>query len=371
MKIIIKREILIQALSLVSPILQKTNETILSSSLFEAKDNKLYIKATNYEVSFCGSFPATIEKEGHICLDAIKLLTIAKNTQEEEITIHKKENNWVDVEYTNGSFKLSGIDANDYPEIVFDTLENNFTLSSDQIKQTIDQLFFAISDNEARRNLMGLNLRIQDGKLHWTSADSFRVGYTHFPIEENNVQEASIIIPRKSLVDMKRILATITSDVQISFDENSFQIEVDDIYFKSKLINGEYPNLTTLLAKQNPYTVEIPCRQLKHAIYQMQALVDNQITVVVKITLEEGKLIVETQKLETAEGRQEISIAYNEDSVPIGVNAKFLLDIISVLETAGEENLQMSFEGSLQPIIFSSSQWDNFISLLMPVKIKW
>src|SRR3989339_1490196 len=177
MKIRVEKQVLQEALSLIQAIANKaTSEAYIASVLIKTKQGGILLRATNYEVTFEGGFPAEVLEEGEICLNSTKLFNLVRNFQGLEIEFNSTPQNWVFLTSGNSQVKLPGIDPEMYPPIEFKELECHFKFDSSLLKTAIERTYFAIGENESRKNLMGLNLEIIGSqRLRWMGADAFRI----------------------------------------------------------------------------------------------------------------------------------------------------------------------------------------------------
>ncbi len=373
MKIRIQKNILLEALQLILSISPKaTSLQAIGNLLIETDANQVIIKATNFEVTFLGSFPAIIEKEGKACIQTAKLHNLARNFIASEVVIEATKQNWVLLQNGNTSLKLPGIDPDAFPPIEFKQLEQNFVLPSEELKLAIDRTLFAIGENESRKNLMGLNLEVIEPKsIRWMGADAFRIAQAITDLESEITAKGNIIIPKKSLNEVKRILDYAQGPIQLSFDENTFQIEAGKIYFKTRLIEADYPNLERILTAMGATEVEVPKGELTRAVRILNTLYDGDPNAVMKLTFMQDQIIVESQKLENGEGVDRIYCPYAGEEISIGLNIQFVLEALQVFESASEETILFNFSGSVQPFFIRTHAWPQFKTVLMPVKIKW
>ncbi|MDH5560695.1 MAG: DNA polymerase III subunit beta [Deltaproteobacteria bacterium] len=373
MEINIKKDILIEALQLIINISHKsTTEPIINHVFFETFDNRLLtIKATNYDNSFSGDFEAEIINPGKICLNTSKLYNLVREFSDSKIQIKTTPQNWVFIINGNTKIMLPGIEPDQFPLIDFLELDNPLNIPSSLIKDSIDRTFFSIGENESRRNLMGLNLHfIKPNQICWQGADAFRISHDITEVKGENYQ-GNIIIPKKSLIEIKKILEYHNNDLQISFNENIFQINAGNIRFKTRLIEAAFPNLENIINSEGPIGIKINRKELINSLKILYRISDDDLNSVVKLTISNGKVLLESQKLEFGEGNDVILCDYEGEEISIGVNIKFFLDGLQVFDNSSDKQINIKIKDSLSPIILKNEEWGNYKTILMPVKIKW
>lgn len=373
MKIRVEKQVLQEALSLIQAIANKaTSEAYIASVLIKTKQGGILLRATNYEVTFEGGFPAEVLEEGEICLNSAKLFNLVRNFQGMEIEFHSTGQNWIFLSCGNSKVRLPGLDPETYPPIEFKELNNPFAFSGSLLKAAIDRTLFAIGENESRKNLMGLNLEIlSNQKLRWMGADAFRISQLITEPDQPVAAKGNIIIPKKSLLEIKRIIDFSTGDFQISFDENVFQLFSSQIKFKTRLIEADYPNLDSLLSQEAPIKLALPKEELLHAVRILNTLTDDDHNAVMKLTLTDGEALVESQKLEYGEANDRIPCEYHGETFSIGLNIQFFLDALHAFDSAADKMVTLHITGPVAPMALTTASWENYKTILMPVKIKW
>ena len=373
MKIRIKKSILLEALQLVVSISPKaTTQQVTNNVLIEAKGSKVIFKATNFDLTFLGQFEANVEEEGSICIQTSKLYNLARNFQTEEVYFESNQQNWVFLTSGNTEVKLPGMDPQAFPPIEFSQLAQSFSIKANQLKTTIDRVLFAIGENESRRNLMGFNLEVINSKqISCKGADAFRISHNLVTFEEDISAQGSIIIPKKSLAEIKKIIEKVNDHVNIYFDENTFQLETETIKFKTRLIEADYPNLTTILDTVGPNQIELPKQEFLRAVRILNTLTDDDSNAVMKLTLKPDHVLIESQKLDMGEGQDVIYANYEGEELSIGLNIQFLIDAIQAFDSCPDKTVTLQITGAIQPLFLVSQAWPEFKTVLMPVKIKW
>lgn len=377
MEIYIEKNILLEALQLIiniSP--KKTSEPIINNVLLETDDSggnqMLQVKATNYESSFQGRFPCEITKPGRICVSTNKLFNLVKEFWDNRIFINATPQNWVFLTSGNSKVKLPGVSPDHFPVIEFKELHKSVEIPGAFLKSAIDLTYVAIGENESRKSLMGLNLEIvNQDMIHWTGADAYRIcqfqSSLTVPVEESG----NIIIPKKSLVEIKRIIDFSDDTLSVSFDDNTFQIITDSVKFKTSLIEAEYPNLNSLINTPILNPLQVSKLEIINAVRILNTVTDSDSNSIMKISIQTGKMILESQKMEFGEGNDEISCDYTGEDMSIGLNIRFFLDALQIFEASGDETIQMGISGPEAPITLYCDEWTNFKTILMPVRIQW
>ncbi len=374
MEISINRNTLLEALQLAVNISPKTtSDPIVNNILIETLgENEIIIKATNHENSVYGEFEAKVTSPGKICVGTSKLFNLVRELKDNSLAIDSTPQNWVYITSGNSKIKLPGVEPDQFPTIEFKAMEREFSLSPDILKNAIDRTFFAVGENESRKNLMGLHLQIESSRLiSWTGADSFRISQYNTESDESSLVDSSIIIPKKSLLDIKKVLDLSDDKIVLSFDDNIFQVFSGPVKYKTRLIEAEYPNLDRLVNGQSIYSVMLPKFELLNAVRILSTITEGDPKSVMKLTFQDGRVTLESQKLEFGEGNDVIFCDYTGEEMAIGLNIRFFLDAIQAFDSTNDDNVILNFTKPEAPFIIQCQEWDNYKTVLMPVRIQW
>ncbi len=374
MKLNINRITLLEALQLavnISP--RTTSDPIINNILIETlSNNGISIKATNHENSVYGEFDAEISETGSICVGTAKFFNLVRELREDNVQISSTPQNWVYISCGNSKIKLPGVEPDKFPAVEFKQQEREFSLPQIILKNAIDRTFFSIGENESRKNLMGLNLQIiSQNSIRWTGADSFRICQFNTELGESLSPDGNIIIPKKSLPEIKKVLEYGEEEVKVSFDDNIFQIFSNQIKYKTRLIEAEFPNLDRLVNTPSKHEILVPKRELHNSVKILNTISEGDQKSVVKLMFQEGRVSLESQKLEFGEGNDVIFCDYSGEEMSIGLNIRFLLEAIQAFESAENENIMLCITKPEAPFIIQSDEWDNYKTVLMPVRIQW
>lgn len=374
MKITINKEILVNALQIITPITDKSSsKPILSNFLISCEEgatDEVNFSATDYEISIKGGFPAQVTQGGSVCISAKMVLEVCREFLSEEIEIESDDQLWVT--FTGGSAKLRlpSVDVGLYPQMENLDLPHKFKIGSKELKKCIDLTLFAAQTNESRKNLMGVNLSFPNGaKAKWTATDGHRLAQVENEVEAVALDSPpEIIIPRKALVEMQKVLEKVDDEVAISFDERSLLLSTSKVVLSTRLIEGKFPNVDQVIPKDNDKSVMINRERLINALKIIAVMSDDKIKPV-KISLDENSMKVESEHAESGEAQNQVPVEYKGEAMNIGFNARYLLDVLGVVSHG--ESVKLELKGPLSPCLIRVPDDATFLSVIMPLRIEW
>lgn len=378
MEITIKKDILISALQIINSITDKSSvKPILSNFLLKTLDEEngidgescVEFSATDYEISIIGKFPAEIEEHGSVCISARKVFEICREFQGEEIHIKSTEQLWIHVTSGPSQLKLPAIDVGLYPQTVLEELPEKVATTASDLKRFIHTTLFAAQTNESRRNLMGVCLTILDqSTTRWLATDGHRLAQVVGAASSTDSHEVSeVIIPRKALQEVSKAIDLFKDSLEISFNDRTLQFISPLFTIKTRLIEGKFPNCDPIIPKDNELCVIVDRERLMSSL-KIVSLISSEKLKPVKMTITSDKLVLESEKAEYGEVSDEIGVEYSGEEFQIGFNAKYLLDVLNVLNG---ELIRLELKNSMSPCVIKDPADESFLSVIMPLRIEW
>lgn len=370
MEILINREYLREALQKIIPVIDKSaTKPILSNFLLKtSKDGTVEFSATDHELSIVESFPAQIIAEGKICINARRIHDICRELQGEEVHIRSTEQLWIHITSGKSELRLPSVEVGLYPNTVLEDFPEKLIIDSETLKKCIDQTLFAAITNESRKNLMGVALSLVENKqVRWLATDGHRLAQLLQPVEQATFTEVSeVIVPRKALTEVRKVTDSFGEKVEISFDDRSMQFKGAQIAFKTRLIEGKFPNCDPIIPKSSAISVVVNRDALIRSL-KIVSSISNEKLKSVKMTLSQGKMKLESEKADYGEVEDQLDVEYDASDFQIGFNSRYLLDVLNVL--TGSE-IRMEFNTNVSPCLVKDPSDATFLSVIMPLRIE-
>lgn len=375
MEINLKREAFSSTLQNINSVVDKStssNKPILSNFVIRTMDgevSKVEFSSTDYELSLVERVEAEITEPGSICVNAKKVFDIVKELQGEDVKIRSTEQLWIHITCGSSEMRLPSVEVGLYPQTVLEDLPQSVTISVDDLKQCIDMTLFAAITNESRRNLMGVCLSsTSDQQTRWLSTDGHRLAQILKSVDDLNFSEdQEVIVPRKALTEVRRTADLFGQTVVISFDERVMQFTGGRISFKTRLIEGKFPNCDPIIPKDNTMEIIVNRESFINSLRIVSSISSEKLRPV-KLLISQGVLKLESEKADYGEVVDEIEIGYEGDPFQIGFNSRYLLDVLSVIES---EDIKLECKNSMSPTIIKSTVDESFLSVIMPLRVEW
>jgi len=375
MEINLKREAFSSTLQNINSVVDKStssNKPILSNFVIrtmEGEVSKVEFSSTDYELSLVEQVEAEITEPGSICVNAKKVFDIVKELQGEDVKIRSTEQLWIHITCGSSEMRLPSVEVGLYPQTVLEDLPQSVTISVDDLKQCIDMTLFAAITNESRRNLMGVCLSsTSDQQTRWLSTDGHRLAQILKSVDDLNFSEdKEVIVPRKALTEVRRAADLFGQTVVISFDERVMQFTGGRISFKTRLIEGKFPNCDPIIPKDNTMEIIVNRESVINSLRIVSSISSEKLRPV-KLLISQGVLKLESEKADYGEVVDEMEIGYEGDPFQIGFNSRYLLDVLIVIES---EDIKLECKNSMSPTIIKSTVDESFLSVIMPLRVEW
>ena len=347
---------------------------ILSNIIISAKENGLTLSSTNLDIYCSDSLNAEVTNAGEISVSAITFYEIVKrlpNGSEIQATFDSDSSSLI-LRCGRSKFALTTMETDDFPTISESDLSIKFILSSTELMRMIDKTKFAISNEETRYYLNGVFLHKAEKNsieiLRAVATDGHRLAQYDIPLPQGAEELTGLIIPKKTVHELRRILDDSSGDIAIEMNENKIKFSFNNLNIISKVIDGTFPDYTKVIPSNNDKTFTTNNDELKRAIDRVSAVAINEETKskAIKLSIESNKILLSVDSLSKGSANEEIDIEYDKEKVEIGFNSKYLVDICNEID--GDE-VCISLLDSISPAIILDKTDENLFFVLMPMRI--
>ena len=347
---------------------------ILSNIVLSAENNELSLSSTNLDIFCSDKIDAEIVTSGEISVPAITFFEIVKRlpSGSDVILSMADEDTELVLKCGRSKFNLSTLKTEDFPILSDKDLSTNFVISADELSRMIDKTKFAISNEETRYYLNGIFFHKAESNsikfLRAVATDGHRLAQYDIPLPQGADEITGIIIPKKTVFELRKVLDDADGDVSVSLNENKIKFSFNNLKIISKVIDGTFPDYTKVIPQNNDKKFKTNNSELKNAIDRVSAVAINEETKskAIKLTIENNKLNLSVESQSKGSAKEEIDISYNNEKVDIGFNSRYLLDICN--EVDGDE-IDVNLLDSISPAIILDKTDENLFFVLMPMRI--
>ncbi|OAV44336.1 DNA polymerase III subunit beta [Lewinella sp. 4G2] len=342
---------------------------ILEDFLFKIEGSTLTIAATDLETSVITSIEVNADGDGTVAVPAKILIDTLKALPQQPITFSVNMDTFgIEITSAYGKYKLAGENGEDYPDIPTPEEADEVSLSALALLEGINKTLFATSTDELRPAMTGVFFQVDFSKLVMVATDAHKL--VKYAVSDITGEVTSqFIIPKKALNLLKGALPSTDEQVQVNFDKANAFFTFGDTKMACRLIDARYPDYNAVIPVDNPNELMISRSDLQQSLKRI-VIYANKTTNQVILNIADGSLTVSAQDLDFSnEATEQLSCTYDGEPLTIGFNAKFLVEMLGVLE--GEEvRLEMSTAtraGILVPTEQNAGQ--DIMMLVMPVML--
>jgi DNA polymerase-3 subunit beta len=372
MKFIINSQALLKKLQFLSGVINTNNTLpILDDFLFDLNDTTLNITATDLETTLIMTLePSMADESGKVTIPAKLLLDFLKYLPDAPITFNIDTNTLaIEILSTEGKYKLTGHNADDYPELPLLDETTSFEISSSILGAGITKTVFATGNDELRPAMGGVYFDIMPDFITFVATDAHKLVRYRRNDAKSGIS-TSFIIPRKPLNVLKSLLALEDVNVQVEYNVTNAAFAYNGVKLFSRLIEGRYPAYEAVIPKDNPNRLIVDRGLFISSVKRLSPFA-NQSTHQVRLRINGQELLMNAEDIDYSnEGVERLACTYSGDDMEIGFNSRFLLEMVNNLETP-EICFQLS--GPTRAGIIVPSNYDNpdedILMLVMPVML--
>ncbi len=370
MKFTILQNDLINALQIISGVVPTRSTTpILESILFDLDNNTLKITATDLEVSITTEVnPQEVNESGSIALPAKVLTEMIRSLPEIPIHFDLDENNRMKITTDKGVYQIAGISKENFPEMPVLSNERDVEISSDVLSRMFSKTIFAVSSEELRPALMGVFMQIMSDEFRMVATDGHRLAKIvdkSFRYDENPIR---MIIPSKAVqIALKNFNGE--DAIKMVIDDSGLRFNFKKTTLYTRLVEGEYPDYERVIPRDNDKKLTVN-RNLLISSVRRVSLFSSALTHQIRFSVKPGKLEVCSEDIDIGgEAREELDVEYEEESMEIGYNAQYVLDILKQIDT---EEVIFLLKSSVKATLITpmtQGKEETFLMLIMPIKL--
>ena len=370
MKIVIKKEILLEGLNKVSKALSTKNLVpALAGIKFDLTKKGLTLTASDNDIIIQNFIPKDkdnmeIDEEGSIIIQGKYILDIIRKISTDKINLEVFDDSKLTITTDNSEYNLNGINKKEYPNINLEESKNFIKIDGEEFKNMISQTAFAVSSDESRPQLTGINFKITGDELECNATDSYRLARKVLKLKENATESYNIIIPGKNIVEFSKIIND--EEVELHIFNNKVLFKTENLLFQSRLINGSYPNTANLLPNESMLKIVVNINDLYNVIDRVSTLTSDKEKNIVTLETEEETLIMRSSNVEIGRIEEKMPIKKeNNEEIKISFSAKYMMDALKSL-TGLEATI--SFVGEISPIIIKDKDDERITQLVLPIR---
>lgn len=362
------RETLLRGLQSVTGIVERKHTLpILSNVLMEGRDSRFSFLATDLEIQIqAETGPVTIENDFQTTCSARKLHDILRALPEgTQIGLDQQDGKLL-LKAGRSRFTLQTLPAEDFPRFpLADGGERRVEMPQKTLRHVINQVQFAMAQADIRYYLNGMLLVLGGGEIKVVATDGHRLSFSKAALAGNEGGEQDVIVPRKTVLELQRLLAESDDPVQVEVGKNQIRFRFGNIVLDSKVVDGKFPDYTKVIPTGYRNRFRIDRLTLLQAL-QRAAILSNEKVRGVRMVLTKDSLKLISTNAEQEEAQEELEVQYDGAALDIGFNVGYLVDVLSHLES---KEVEWALGDSSSSALITVPDDPGFQYVVMPMRI--
>lgn len=361
------RDTLLRPLQVVSGIVERRHTLPILANILIRKDGEnVSFLSTDIEVQI--TTKAAIGSGGESAATTVaarKLLDILRALPESGDVALTLANKRMTVQSGKSRFALQTLGAEEFPTVAqAEHYSATVTLPQKTLKHLFNMVHFSMAQQDIRYYLNGLLLVLNGSNVIAVATDGHRLAFCQVETDQT-FEKQEVIIPRKTILELQRLLEENDEPVQVEIAPNQVKLTFADIELISKLVEGKFPDYTRVIPKGYKNSFTLDRDQLLRSL-QRAAIMTSDKFKGVRCIISPGSMKVSSTNADQEEAVEEIEIDYGGDSVDIGFNVTYLLDVLNNLKC---EQVTVSLGDANSSALITIPDNPDFKYVVMPMRI--
>jgi DNA polymerase-3 subunit beta len=367
------QENLARGLSIVSrAVATRSTLPILGNIKLETDEGRLKLSATNLEIGIHCWIGAQVHEEGATTIPARLLSDFVNSLPPDRIDMNLNTRiQALHLQCARFTANIKGLDAQDFPLIPTAGADHTVQIDPELLREMVNQVAFAAATDESRPILTGVLATFEDQTLTMAAADGFRLSVRTEAIGSRADGKLEVIIPARALNELSRVLGDETDPVQVTVTANQVVFHMATVELVSRLIEGNFPDYHQIIPSRYDIRAKMPTQELLKAV-RIAALFARDAANVVRLDLTPGpeltpgRIVVTSSADQVGDNVGEVDAIIEGEAAVIAFNAKFLIDVLSVL---GTEEVALEMTTASSPGVLKPVGKEGFLHVIMPMHL--
>lgn|GEM_PF-5470572 len=319
--------------------------------LFEGAWGKTFVTASDGDSTLTLRVPVREEWSGKFCINAARTLEILKQLEDEdvELEIQKLEEDYSKIvgKYNNGSFEMSGENANDYPLVEHGEWPTTIHIyNAPKLIEAVSTVFPFVANEELHKVLSGVFFDFTEENIDIVGTNSKVLG--RVVLEEATSTPVKMILPRRASDILRKVFAH-EEDILITTDGKLVRFESETASLEARLIDGNYPNYKRIFAEPK-HTAEIEREPFIYGLKRISAFAEVECKAV-KLNFQNEKVkIVCESVFESNSGTETVPCLYNEEETSLCLRYDHLLEVLKQIRS---DEVSVGILGRFTPVLLA------------------
>jgi DNA polymerase-3 subunit beta len=333
----------------------------LSGLRLELLGDQLSVTGTDLDLTIQLTLSVGGEGDGGVVLPARLAADIVRSMGAGKVEV-AVEGDEVSITGGRSQFSVRPLSFDDYPKLATPTT-SSVTLPAAAVGEALRQVVRAASTDEARPILTGVLLTAENGGLRMVATDSYRLAVRDLADHQVLGADQKVLVPGRALSELQRLVGG-GEDLTMRLGDRDATFEVGGTRLSTRLIEGEFPNYRQLIPASHPNTLTVEREPLLEAIRRVKILARDATPVRLQMGGDTLRLTAITQDVGNAS--EELDATYEGTELTVAFNPEYFA---SGVEACSSDSITLSTLDSLKPAVVRGVGDDDYLYLLMPVRV--
>ena len=371
MKLKFKKEDLTKALQAVQKVAtnKSNNLSYESGLLIKALTDEIEIQANDYDMGIKIIVPGIIEESGEVFISNPFLQDLAKRLPSDEIIIEKKDTDTkLVMKGGKSKFEFLTMNPDDFSEVdIIDNNSSHFVTDSIDLKGLIDNTAYACSTDDARPIFMGTLLEVEGNNFNMVATDTHRLALKTAKLENVVEQQVKADIPSRLLTEISRQLPVdMPTAVEITAIRNAISFKFGNVYIRTRLIEGEFPNYHRVIPSSFSCTISVNREEFTGAVERASIIAKDSQYNIINFVFADNQIKLMSQHPDYGSVEDYSSCVMEGESLTISFNGRFISDILRHCQK--EEIILKVKENS--PMMVTEKGDDTYTYVVTPMRTR-
>ncbi|WP_343182544.1 DNA polymerase III subunit beta [Buchnera aphidicola] len=365
MKFNITKENFLQPLQKLNSIISINHENPVMHHIYiHINSNQSYLMSTNLEIEFRIELNCnTIDQIGEILVSSKKILNIIRSFPKKaniKIIIQKE---YIQLTFQKIFFSLRTLHTNNFPKFAQEKKKVFFYITQNEFKNIIYNTYFSMAKNDIRNYLNGINIKIKNQKILAIASDGYRMAISYVNIKYQPKKTISIIIPRKTILELIKILNNTNQMLKIIIHPKSILFIFQNYILTSKMIENKFPDYQQFLVKSFTKKIKVNREKLQQSLIRA-SIITNQTFQGVKITFKNTYCTVSTYNENEEQAKETFEVNDIHNKIELTMNINYILDVIKTIK---KENITFLIQENNSNIYIQYKNIFKAFYIIMPL----
>jgi len=293
------------------------------------------------------------------------ILEIIRKMPSDTINFESIDSSKIKIYTDNNEYNLNCYDISDYPHISLEESKEPISIKADTLKSIINETSYAVSTQEVRPLLTGINLKITGDMLECIATDSYRLAKKNIKLDAFVNATINIVIPGKSINEFEKMLTT-DEEIIMHIFNNKILFKYRNIQFQTNLLSGTYPDTNHFIPSEFAYMINLNLKAFNDAVDRASLLAQSEDKNIVRVLIDDKTMVISSSASEIGKTEEKLIIeCSNKEKLEIAFSSRYMLEALKVIK---DDNILLLVNSDDKPILIKSVKDESLLELILPVK---